>query len=879
MNKNWHSLSIEEVLQKLKSSKSGLTLEEVKNRIKTYGYNKLEEMQKETPIQLFISQFKNAMIFLLIAAAIISFAIGDKTDAIAISIIIVLNAVIGFFQEYKAEKSLEALKSMTAPEARVIRDNSEIKILARELVPGDIILLEAGDKVPADSRILESATLEIDESALTGESVPVKKTTKEVPQNAPIAERTCMAYMSTVVTSGRGKAIVTETGMNTEIGKIAEMVQMSEQRTLTPLQIKLDQLSKYLGGAAIIISLMVFGVGVLKGMDFGVMFLASISLAVAAVPEGLPAVVTIALAIGMQKMAKRKAIIRKMPAVETLGCATVICSDKTGTLTQNKMTVQKIQTFSDFKGSDGEKLLLQIGVLCNDATLDGDTILGDPTEGAILVEAKKHGIEKQELNRKYPRIGELTFDSKRKRMTTIHSGYRSKKLAYTKGAPESVLEVCNYIYENGKVVSLEDYKKKEILKLNETWANNALRVLAMAYRELPSEMEINPEFLEVEKVEVDLVFVGLLAMKDPAREEVKDSIKLCKRAGIKTVMITGDSKPTAVAIAKELHILSEENKKVLTGADLDKITDKELENIVEDVGVYARTSPEHKMKIVKALKNKKEVVAMTGDGVNDAPALKRADIGVAMGITGTDVSKEASDMVLADDNFATMVSAIEEGRGIYDNIKKFLRFQLSTNIAAILIVFIGILFGWLPLTPMQILWINVIMDGPPALSLSKEPYHDTMNRPPRDPKEKVLTKDLLYFILGVGVLMFIGTILVYAYSLGQSNNFEEYSKYASTMAFTTFVMFQMFNVFNCKSEKDSVFKVGVFSNKTLIYAVLGAISMQVAVVYIPFLQVFFKTVALSLTDWILVLLVSLSVLVAVEIVKGVRNIYSTNPKP
>lgn len=878
MTKNWHSLSIEEVLQKLKSSKSGLTIEEVKNRIKTYGYNKLEEMQKETPIQLFISQFKNAMIFLLIAAAIISFAIGDKTDAIAISIIIVLNAVIGFVNEYKAEKSLEALKSMTAPEARVIRDNSEIKILARELVPGDIILLEAGDKVPADSRILESATLEIDESALTGESVPVKKTTKEVPQNAPIAERTCMAYMSTVVTSGRGKAIVTDTGMTTEIGKIAEMVQMSEEGK-TPLQIKLDQLSKYLGGAAIIISIIVFGVGFFfKGMPLETMFLASISLAVAAVPEGLPAVVTIALAIGMQKMAKRKAIIRKLPAVETLGCATVICSDKTGTLTQNKMTVQKIQTFSDFNCSDGEKLLLQIGALCNDATLDGDTILGDPTEGAILVEAKKHGIEKQELNRKYPRIGELTFDSKRKRMTTIHSGYRSPKLAYTKGAPESVLEVCNYIYENGKVVSLEDYKKKEILKLNETWAHNALRVLAMAYRELPSEMEINPEFLEVEKIEVDLVFVGLLAMKDPVREEVKDSIKLCKRAGIKIVMITGDSKPTAVAIAKELLMLSEDNKKVLTGAELDKISDKELENIVEDVGVYARTSPEHKMKIVTALQSKKEVVAMTGDGVNDAPALKRADIGVAMGITGTEVSKESSDMVLADDNFATMVSAIEEGRGIYDNIKKFLRFQLSTNIAAILIVFIGILFGWLPLSPMQILWINVIMDGPPALSLSKEPYHDTMNRPPRDPKEKVLTKDLLSFILGVGVLMFLGTILVYAYYIGINDNFEESSKYASTMAFTTFVMFQMFNVFNCKSEKDSVFKVGVFSNKTLIYAVLGAISMQVAVVYIPFLQVFFKTVALSLTDWILVLVVSLSVLVVVEVVKGIRNIYSTNPK-
>jgi len=872
------------------SGRSGLTDEEAVRRLAEHGRNELEQIERATPLKILASQFLDFMLLLLIIAAAISFLIGERLDGIVITGFVLFNAILGFIQEYRAQRALEALKSMISPQARVIRGGSERMLDAAELVPGDLILLAAGDRVQADATVA-SGELRMDESALTGESVPVNRTAGDLVQ------------AGTIVTYGRGMCVVTETGMRTAFGKIAAMVQTEERET--PLQKRLGELAKYLGVAALAICIIVFATGVMSGIAANTMFLASVSLAVAAVPEGLPAVVTITLALGVQRMVKKNAIMRKLQAVETLGCATVICTDKTGTLTQNEMTVRRIYTDDTIIGVTGEgyapsgdfesekeindeslQLTLEIGALCNDSSLvqpgggdkdkdkdGGWKILGDPTEGALVVAAAKAGIDRKKLTSQYPRVSEVPFDSDRKQMTTVHEDSRqtfgSAYVACVKGAPDSVLEMCGHIYRKGGIVRMTADNMDAIRNAHQEMTAHALRVLALAYRPLDDMAE------QAEEQERDLVFAGMVGMIDPPRPGVKEAIATCRKAGITTVMITGDNKDTARAIALDLGILdSEHPEQILTGPDLDAGTgdgagdetgagggDGTEAGTGWDALVYARTSPAHKVQIINALQDRGEIVAMTGDGVNDAPALKMADIGVAMGVTGTDVAKEAADMVLTDDNFVSITHAVEEGRGIYDNIKKFIRFQLSTNIGAILTIFTGLLlFQSLPLAPLQILFVNLLMDGPPALSLSMEPYHQTMNRPPRDPDESIITGDVLKFISGAGLLMFLGTILVFWYALSHGCG----EKYACTLAFTTFVFFQLFNAFNCRSERYPLSTIGVFSNRYLIGAVLLCALLQLCILYIPSLQLVFDTVPLHPHDWAIVLAVSAMVFVVVE---------------
>ena len=858
---------IPSILEQLQSSTSGLTEEEAGRRLSRYGRNELEKIKKATPLKIFVRQFMDFMLLLLIVAAIVSFLIGEHIDGFVITGFVVFNAILGFVQEYRAERALEALKSMIAPQARVIRDGREKMMDAAELVPGDMILLAAGDRVQADCIIVEGE-LRMDESMLTGESQIVNRNAAHT------------VHAGTIVTHGRGTCVVTETGMKTSFGRIAAMVQAEERET--PLQKRLAQLAKYLGIGALTICIIVFITGIMRGILAGEMFLAAVSLAVAAVPEGLPAVVTITLALGVQRMVRKNAIIRKLQAVETLGCATVICTDKTGTLTRNEMTVRKICTndtlitlsgegyapFGEFRSEketheDSLRFLLQIGALCNDASLTqpeegGWKILGDPTEGALVVAAAKADINKQELADKYPRVSEVPFDSDRKYMTTIHEVHDahgicdSAYLTCVKGALDSILGMCSHIYRDGGVVRLTAGDVDAIQHVHQDMTAHALRVLALAYKPFDDITEQH---------ERDLVFAGLVGMIDPPRAGVKEAIATCKKAGITTVMITGDHKDTARSIALDLGIIDPEHTdKIATGDDLDAGTGM-------DSLVYARTSPAHKVQIISTLQDQGGIVAMTGDGVNDAPALKMADIGIAMGITGTDVAKEASDMVLADDDFVSIAHAVEEGRGIYDNIKKFLRFQLSTNVGAILLIFIGLLIGLpLPLAPLQILFINLLMDGPPALSLSMEPYHKTMNRPPRDPDEPIITKDVLKFIFGAGMVMFIGTILVFSYAL------QEYSEtHARTLAFTTFVFFQLFNAFNCRSDQYPLTGIGVFSNRYLIGAVVLCALLQLCILYTSPLQLIFDTVSLGVHDWVIVLSVSAMIFVIVEGYKIIRT--------
>ena len=851
------------ILEQLQSGRSGLTEEEAGRRLSKYGRNELKKIKKATPLKIFARQFLDFMLLLLIVAAIVSFLIGEHLDGFVITGFVVFNAILGFTQEYRAERALEALKSMIAPQARVIRDGSEKMIEAVELVPGDVILLAAGDRVQADCVIVEGE-LRMDESVLTGESQVVNRSAGHT------------LHAGTIVTHGRGTCVVTETGMRTAFGRIAAMVQAEERET--PLQRRLAQLARYLGIGALVICIIVFITGIMRGILAGKMFLAAVSLAVAAVPEGLPAVVTITLALGVQRMVRKNAIIRKLQAVETLGCATVICTDKTGTLTQNEMTVRKIYTdgtlievtgegyapFGEFRSekeinNESLRFTLRIGALCNDSTLMQENgnwkILGDPTEGALVVAAAKANFSKKDLIDKYPRVAEVPFDSDRKYMTTIHEIPDVRSSAYlvcVKGALDSILGMCNYIYKDGVIVQLTASDVDAIQQIHQEMTAHALRVLALAYKPLDDITEQH---------EHDLVFAGLVGMIDPPRAGVKEAINTCKKAGITTIMITGDHRDTARAIALDLGIIDPEHPgKIATGDDLDAGTGK-------DALVYARTSPAHKVQIISSLQDRGEIVAMTGDGVNDAPALKMADIGIAMGITGTDVAKEASDMVLTDDNFVSIAHAVEEGRGIYDNIKKFLRFQLSTNVGAILLIFIGLLIGLpLPLAPLQILFINLLMDGPPALSLSMEPYHRTMNRPPRDPDEPIITKDVLKFIFGAGMVMFIGTILVFWYAL------QEYPEaHARTLAFTTFVFFQLFNAFNCRSDRYPLTRIGVFSNRYLIGAVVLCALLQLCILYTSPLQLIFDTVPLGVHDWVIVLSVSAMVFVIVDGYKIIRT--------
>ncbi|MCK4637656.1 MAG: cation-translocating P-type ATPase, partial [Methanomicrobia archaeon] len=784
-----YTKSIPQVLKELQTTDRGLTQKEAEERIKRYGFNEIEEEKKISILPIFLDQFKDFLMIILMLAVIVSLLIGETADAIVISIILVASGALGFFQEYKAEKSLEMLKKMSSPKAKVNRDGTERIIDTGELVPGDIIFLEVGDKIPADCRVITSYNLNIDEAVLTGESVSVSKTLEALPEDLPLGERKNLVFSGTVVTFGRGIAVVYATGMNTEFGKIAKMLQ-SVKKEITPLQKNLEGVGKVLGVSALIICFLVAALGILRGYEPVEMFIWGVSLAVAAVPEALPAVVTITLALGIQKMVKRNSIIRKLPAVETLGCTTVICSDKTGTLTKNEMTVKKIffnnnvievsgvgyipkgDFYVEKKEIDRKDLELigKISALCNDAELVHEknyTVIGDPTEGALLVLAEKIGMQKSDLEERFPRKDELTFTSERKMMSVLNDKI------YAKGAPETIVENCSYIYDNG-VRKITEADKKKILEMNETFASKGLRVLALAYKE--------GDILE----EKDLVFVSLTAMLDPPREEAREAIKLCELSGIKVIMITGDHKLTAKAIAIELGIFEEGNL-ILTGKELDELSDAEFEKIVDDVKVYARVSPEHKMKIISAFKKKGEVVAMTGDGINDAPALKNSSIGVAMGVTGTDVTKEASDMILTDDNFASIVAAVEEGRGIYDNIKKYLMHLLSGNAGEILIMTLAVLLDiGLPLIAIQLLFLNLLTDGLPAIALSVEPKDpDIMLRKPRKKNESIFKGRINAMILGVGIYEAI-VILPIFYIVQKNAGLIE----AQTMAFTLLTMIE-----------------------------------------------------------------------------------------
>ncbi len=887
----YYKRSLKTVYKELSSGEKGLTTKEAEKRLEKYGYNELQKKEEISKFKIFISQFQDPLVLILIFAAIIAAGIGyfeyikhggtiieHMLDSIVIGIILILNSGLGFIQEYNAEKAIEALKKMTSLKAVVIRDGKAEEVEAKYLVPGDIILLSEGEKIPADSRLIESISLQVQEAALTGESVPVAKMVVDYDKDLEIGDRKNMVYSGTVTTSGKGKAIVVKTGMDTEIGKIATLIQQTEKE-MTPLQKKIEQLGKLLTYIILSICVVVFFAGLVKGMDVLSIFIFAVGLAVAAVPEGLPAVVTISLSLGVKRMVRRNALIRKLPSVETLGCTTVICSDKTGTLTHNEMTVKKIwvdEKVIEVGGSgynpEGEfsekpkdmELLLRIGILNNDANIEHDEkeykIIGDPTEGALIVSAKKVGFDKDDLNRKHPRLDEIPFNSTRKMMSTLHE-IDKKKYVYAKGAPDVLLDKCSKIIIDGKVQKLTPSIRKKVLRQNDEFGNQALRVLGFAYKEVGKEKK--------ESWEKSLVFVGLQGMIDPPRKEVNDSIAKCKSAGIKVIMITGDYKATAVAIADQLGI----EGKAITGKDLDGI---DLDKVVEKIGVYARVNPEDKMKIVSALKNKGHVVAMTGDGVNDAPALKKSDLGIAMGITGTDVAKEASDMILIDDNFTSIVNAIEEGRTIYDNIRKFVVYLLSSNIGEVLVAFVSLLaLGTLPVGVKQLLWINLVTDGAPATALSVDPAEeDIMELKPRKKESNIVSRKVGISMFLTGIIMMLATVGMFIWALyshgwtfGQPiNERTEVYLYASTVAFTTLMMLQMFNVFNTRSQRESIFKVGLLSNKYLWLAVFSSIALQIVVIYTP-LSAVFETAVLSLMDWGLITLVSASVLVFGEIFK------------
>lgn len=901
MQNEWYSKSPDQVAEELSVNLTqGLSEGKASELINKYGYNELKEKEKDTLLKKIINQLKDFLIIILIAASVVSALVGEVADAIVIIAIVVVNAVLGVVQEGKAEKALEALQKMSAPNAKVLRNGKIVIIPAKMLVPGDIIIMEAGDILPADVRIIESANLKVEESSLTGESVPVDKDASKVFDKAVgIGDRINMAYMSTVVSYGRGKGVVVETGSKTEIGKIADKIQGFEDES-TPLQQKLDQLGKWLGIVCLGICAVVFVVGLLRGGTVLEMFMISVSLAVAAIPEGLAAVVTIVLALGMKRMVERNAIVRKLLAVETLGCVDVICSDKTGTLTQNAMTVVKAfagdkiieitgvgyDPTGEFKNSNGDKadvngskdfnLLLSIGVLCNDASLNKKEdnqwgIYGDPTEGALIVAGAKTGYEREDFNKKYKRVEEIPFDSERKMMTTFHSNFKEGIVSFTKGAPDIILDRCSSYYKDGAVLPLTDSVRKEIEKANSSFASSALRVLAFAYRQYDSI----PEKISSDSIENGMIFVGLMGMIDPARLEVKDAIAVCKQAGIKPVMITGDYKDTAVAIAKDLKLMNEGDG-VLTGHELDNMSDEELVKAVETTSVYARVSPDHKVKIVDALRKNGHIASMTGDGVNDAMALKRADIGVAMGITGTDVAKGTADIVLTDDNFASIVSAVEEGRIIYSNIRKFVFFLLSCNVGEILIVFISMLFGLpIPLLPIQLLWLNLVTDSFPALALGVEKGDpDIMNYSPRNAKEPILDKSMIRGIVVQSIALVVAVLGAYLVALNRYPDYatnEEHLMFARTYAFITLICAELIRSHSSRSEHFTVFKIGVFTNKVMVWATVASLALSIVVIYIPFLRPIFHTVVLNAYDWLVILGFCLIPFVSGEIYKLIRK--------
>ena len=888
----WHSIEAAQVVKELNTDPhKGLTEDEVKRRLEKYGYNELKKEEGVSPLTLLINQFKNVLIIILLIATVLSALVGETFDAALILVIVAFCAVLGFIQEYRAERALEALKKMLSPTITALRGGKEEEVPSEELVPGDILLLEAGDKIPADARLIENHSLRCDEAPLTGESVPVGKNIDPLPENVCVNDRKNMIFTGTTVTYGRGKAVTTSTGMSTEFGKIAEEV-ITVETEKTPLEKRTDEIGKWLGIISLGICFLVAGVSVVRELLGGgkvdlpfivTMVMFAVSLAVAAVPEALAAIVTGALAIGMHQMAKRNALVRKMPAVETLGCTTVICSDKTGTLTKGEMTVRKIfaggrlievtgagyEPKGEFKGSEIDiknrkslQLLLQGGLLCSDAILeerDGKwTVKGDPTEGALVVAAVKAGLHEAEMRLENPRIEEIPFSSERKRMTTIHQMEDGRKTAFMKGAPEMVLDKCSHILSDGEVRELGEKAKSEILKANEEMAKAALRVLGFAYRECSDAIQCTEEDLEHH-----MVFVGLAGMMDPPREEAIEAINVCKQVGIRSIMITGDHRLTAVAIAQEMGIFKDGDK-VLTGEELENMSEEELEKIVDKVTVYARVSPMDKLKIVKAWKARGEIVAMTGDGVNDAPALKHADIGVAMGITGTEVTKEASDMVLSDDNFATIVKAIERGRWIYDNIKKYLTYLLRCNITEVVVIGGVVLVSgpeYLPLLAAAILYINLVTDGLPALALGVAPPDpDIMQRPPRNPKESVFSWDVRAFILLALIVEIPFFFFLFYHELGDI-------AHARTEQFFLFIIIELIIALNFRSMRYSVFKSP--PHMWLVLSIVSQIILTAVLIQIPSIRDSFGIIKPSFSDLEMILGFGVVVFISMEVIKAV----------
>ncbi len=919
MEENWYNKTIEDIEKQFNvNDKKGLEDNQVKENREKYGYNELRVKKKKSLIIKFLEQFKDFMIIILIIAAIISGIIGVShgegiTDTIIILIVVVVNAVIGVAQENKAEKSLEALQKLSSHATKVLRNEKLEVIPSRELVAGDIVILDTGDYIPADLRLIESANLKVQEASLTGESVPVEKSIEVIREKeVGIGDRHNMLFSSSLVTYGRGKGIVVETGMKTEVGKIAEIINETID-TQTPLQAKLNKLGKTLGIVAIVICIVIFLIGLAYQKDAMEMFMTAVSLAVAAIPEGLAAVSTIVLAIGVQRMVKKNAIVKKLPAVETLGSATVICSDKTGTLTQNKMTVQKIfingetqdiQKLLEIEKDEDLKTLVYINMLCNDTKISEDKELtGDPTETALIDMGFNFGFQPA-IWQNYPRVEELPFDSERKLMTTVHEINQNEYVVYTKGGVDELLKCCkNYILKGEIKNNLQQYIPV-IMEKNEDMAKNALRVLASAYKKI----DHIPSKEEMKQIEKELTFVGLVGMIDPPREEVKLAVEKCKTAGIKTVMITGDHKITAIAIAKELGILQNESE-AITGNELEKMSQEELEKNIRNYSVYARVSPEHKVRIVKAWQKNGEVVAMTGDGVNDAPALKTADIGCAMGKVGTDVAKEAADVILTDDNFATVVSAVEEGRRIYDNILKAIQFLLSSNVGEIVVIFVAMLITpWLagqfgininliePLLPIHILWINLVTDSLPALALAVDPAEkDIMNKKPKKQKG-IFTKGMTWRIVYQGVMIGIITLVAFiigiatpdskieslranannnpaskeAITINKLSNEELKVEIGQTMAFTVLALSELVHVFNIRNNKKSIFKTGILSNKKLILAITASAALMFVILFIPALRSIFSIPILPIENIVEIALLVISPLVIVEIFKALK---------
>lgn len=915
-DKESHGKPVEQLVSDFQTHlELGLTQKEAAARLLQHGPNELHERPRPGFLALLWDQFNNYLVIILVVAALVSLALGEYVDSIAIMVIVALNAVVGVFQESKAEQALAALKKMSAPNAAVIRDGHQAVVPSRELVAGDIVLLEAGNFVPADLRLVQSVNLKVEEASLTGESVPVDKNAGVVlDKEIPLGDRRNTAFMGTLVSYGRGRGLVTATGMNTQIGLIAEMLQSFEDEE-TPLQRKLAHLGKVLGTACLAICAVVFVYGLFRDThltqafqngfvaylqaerkDIVNLFMTAVSLAIAAVPEGLPAIVTICLALGMQRMIKHHALIRKLPAVETLGCATVVCSDKTGTLTQNQMTVvqawtggQRLRITGEgyaptgqfFAGShpfdprvhpDAARLL-EGALLCNDARLEEscDTdgkiawrIIGDPTEAAIAVASVKAGLQREDLETVWPRVQEIPFDSERKRMTTIHArgGERPAVMAFVKGAPDMVLDLCTSSLQGGQAVPLTPAQREEILAQNRDMASHALRVLAVAFRPLDAV----PDQPEAATVERDLVFAGLLGMIDPPRPEVIEALKVSRGAGLKSIMVTGDYKDTAEAIARDIGLLTPGGL-VLTGAELDRLTDRQLADCADRLDVCCRVSPQHKTRIVEALKSRGHVVAMTGDGVNDAPALKRANIGIAMGITGTDVAKQTADMVLTDDNFASIVAAIEQGRIIYSNIRKFVYFLLACNVGEILIVFGAMLFGLpIPLRPVQLLWLNLVSDGAPALALGLEKGDpDIMKQPARSPREHVINRDMA---IGIGVIAVVDALAILGVFFLALGRYPGHVEAAQTIAFLTLCTSELLRAFTARSEYHSIFTIGVGSNRWMVWAVGVSFALVLMVVYVPFFQPFFDTVPLGVGDWLLMLPFCVASPIAMESLKA-----------